>query len=124
MALSDVPAGDRTKLAISTSTDSIKQVLTLSAGILTFSVTFSKEIAKGATEGDQFWLRATWVLLGVAILGGVWALLALTGIIGKQSSALDIYSGNLRLPAAIQMLSFALALISLALFGLFAFSGA
>jgi hypothetical protein len=123
MAAREIPQEDRTKLALSTATDSIKQVLTLSTVILTFTITFSKDVTKSATESDEVWLHRGWVLLGLAVLSGVWALLALTGTIGRQDAALDIYKVNVRVPAAIQMVAFALALGSIALFGLYAFSG-
>lgn len=123
MALVMPDPDERTKLALTSANDSIKQALTLSTAILTFTITFSKDIAKSATDSDLPWLRASWVLLGVAILAGVWALLSLTGMIGKKDKALDIYKWSVRIPAGVQMLAFAAALACTALFGLFAFSG-
>ena len=119
----DAEVTDRKKLALTFASDSIKQVLTLSTAILTFTVTFSKDIAKNATDSDLFWLRASWLLLGLAVITGVLALLALTGLLGQPGGLPNIYTASAQIPAAVQMLAFGAALTCTALFGIFAFSG-
>jgi hypothetical protein len=115
---------ERQKLAFSTASDACKQVLTLTTAIVTITIAFAKDLVKDSTPGDQIWLRTAWIAYSVSILAGILMLLALTGTAGSpQSHARNedtIYRSNVRLPAAIQMISFAIGVVLTVAFGFFA----
>ena len=121
------PIADRTKLAFDAAADSVKQVLTLSTAVLTFTVGFSSDIAKEAVDSDRLWLRIAWLCLGSSVVAGVAALLSLTGALGGgkdgSNKELNIYTRSVRLTSGTQMVLFASGLVLTALFGVFAFSG-
>jgi hypothetical protein len=104
---SNMDSTERQKLAFSTASDACKQVLTLTTAIVTITIAFAKDLVKDSTPGDQIWLRTAWIAYSVSILAGILMLLA--GTAGSpQSHARNedtIYRSNVRLPAAIQMIS-------------------
>ena len=111
---------ERTKLGLSFASDSCKQVLGLSTTILSFTVAFRNDVVKQTTGANQRWLWLSWIALGVSIVAGVWTYLAMTGSVAAKTGSMDVYSTAVRIPAAIQMLSFLVGLVLLATFGVVA----
>ena len=103
--------------ALQSASDTTKQILTLCTAVLTFTVTFAKEF-KGAaqtlpTPGS---LRLCWLTLTIAIFFGVWTLMAITGTQQKPTSG-NAMGANIRIPAALMVISFAVGILCLALAG-------
>jgi hypothetical protein len=115
---------ERAKLAFTSAADACKQVLTLTTAIVTLTISFAKDITKDATLADQRWLRLAWIAYAVSVLAGSWALLAMTGSIGRAATKGDpgasIYRSNITLPVALQMTSFALGVVLTVAYGIFA----
>lgn len=119
----DIIPNERRKLAVTQASDSVKQVITLSTVILTFTISFSTDITKDAVAEDQRWLYATWICLAVAVVFGVLALLAITGQVGTYKDNPDVYAGPTKFTAGGQMVFFGAALVLLVVFGVFALTG-
>lgn len=122
--MTDVIPNDRRKLAVTQATDSVKQVLTLSTAILTLTIAFSKDVTTNAVPSDRVWLYLGWVLLAVAVVFGVLSLLSITGQLGTYNQDPDVYANPIKAMAAIQMISFGLALVLVVVFGIFGLTGA
>ena len=76
---SDTKLPERRKLAFGISQDAIKQIITLSSGIIALTITFANEFIGGL---EPFWrvlVIIAWVLFFVSIFLGVTALGALIG---------------------------------------------
>jgi hypothetical protein len=101
---------------LESATDAVKQVVTLSTGILTLTLTFARALAAGADPTWQLLLRISWVLLGLAVIAGFWFLLAKSGIVYENGGA-NIYDWRLRGPWLAQVLLFLAAIILIFLFG-------
>jgi hypothetical protein len=99
---------DRAKAAFSTAVEVVKNVLTLSTGVLVLGMTFTKELSPNPTLTQVRILEASWCFLFLAMLFGVLTLMALTGTIGKTSqiAASSIYNRNIRIPMGIQFIFF------------------
>jgi hypothetical protein len=101
---------------LDSATDAVKQVITLSTGVLTLTLTFAKTLAAGADSGWQLALRWSWILLGLAVVAGFWFLLAKTGVVYENKTT-DIYDWRLRGPWLVQVVLFLLAIILIFSFG-------
>jgi hypothetical protein len=95
--------------------DAVKQVITLSSGILTVSVVFGSD--NGFSGWAAFWLAASWSLFLLSTVFGVWTLLALTGQFGRREAP-SPWAKSVAVPAGLQMLLFACGAVFLFLFGL------
>jgi hypothetical protein len=96
--------------------DLTKQLLTLSTAIIAITITFSKDVfgsissIKGA---GSFWMTSSWVCYVIAIMFGIWALMALTGTLEPANgltNAASIRGGNIRIPSLCQILFFLLGI--------------
>lgn len=95
--------------------ETIKQVLTLSATILSFTVIFRREVSGDVLPADETWLSLAWAAFVVAIVCGVYALYACAGVsrdVGSLAAAPVV-----RVAALIQFYSFVAGLVLLAIFG-------
>jgi hypothetical protein len=117
------------KLAFQYAGDLSKQLITLSIGILTISITFTKDLVKDFDSRHKKWLALSWSFLFVSIIFGIWSLMALTGSIDNYKTLIKelstkniIIDCNARVPAGIQILSFLAGVIFLIGFGLKTFS--
>ncbi|MDA8295260.1 MAG: hypothetical protein M0004_01505 [Actinomycetota bacterium] len=123
--------------------DTCKQVLTLSTAIVTITVTFLTSVIKQAAPSTRLWIHLSWLGFALAVLFGVWTLLALSGSVATRtertsrksgdargnatagaaaSAAPSIYSANVRMPALLQMVCFVAALVCTIVFGWYALS--
>jgi hypothetical protein len=105
-----------TRFQIEAAADAVKQVITLATGVLTITLTFASTLAAGAEPLWQALLRLCWILLGLSVIAGVWFLLARAGVLydGKPT---DVYDSRLRRPWATQLVTFLLAVVLFAAFG-------
>jgi hypothetical protein len=93
--------------------DVAKQLITLAAGIVALTITFSKDFIGGTVTGtERAVLGSAWALYFVSILGGTWLLFALAGSLSdmERGAAKSIYDGNSAIPMGIQQISFLLGL--------------
>lgn len=111
---------EHAKYAFTSATDICKQFITLATGVLALEVTFLKDIATKATNGDVWLLESSWVLLAISILFGLWTLMALTGTAAQPNppQAKSVYGANIRLPMFLQTLSFLLGMVLSMAFGM------
>lgn len=90
------------------------QLLTLSTGIITITITFIKNFIEFNPK-KQSWIKATWVGLLLSILFGVIVKMSITGhIVGCY----DSIQTSLNLYSFLQILFFFLSILSLIIFGL------
>lgn len=100
---------ERIQKAFDFAADLVKQLITLSTGIIALTVTFSKDIFNANGTCFSGWLVSAWVAFFVSIILGVWALMALTGTLDPpkgQNPNLSIQGGNCRIPTGLQVLTF------------------
>lgn len=86
-----------------------KQIITLSTGILALTITFHKDVLEGQPRRADRLLAWAWAALLLAVLFGIWHLMALTGHLVSPEGASEIGS-SARGPAALQVLAFATGL--------------
>lgn len=94
--------------------DVSKQLITLATGVITLTITFSEKIIESPSNSSNILMLLSWVCFGVSILFGIMTLMALTGILGKQSEGTlrpSIYTKSVTLPAIIQIIAFLIALV-------------
>jgi hypothetical protein len=92
--------------------DTVKQILTLSTAILTLTVTFAKDYLMQKSRKVPWPLATSWICFLISVVGGVWALMALTGELGKDELASPtIWGANVIIPACVQCLSFLFGLV-------------
>ena len=96
--------------------DAVKQVITLSTGILTVTLTFARTLASGASSGWQLALRVSWGMLGAAVITGLWFMLAKAGVLFADNGV-KIDDWRLRRPWLIQLGLFVGAIVIIFLFG-------
>jgi hypothetical protein len=99
--------------------DVTKQLLTLSTAIVTITVAFIKDIAKGAPDDARIALYVAWGLFALAIIAGVATLLNLTGRVGHADAADNegIRAAGVRMFAVAQILFFVAAICATIYFG-------
>lgn len=89
--------------------DLVKQLITLSTGIIALTVTFSKDIFADNCAFYTDWLISAWVAYLISIICGLWALMALTGTLDppkRQGAIKSIQGANCRLPTLLQIIAF------------------
>lgn len=114
---------DQAKLSFGAVTELTKQLITLGTGVLTLEVAFAKAFVE--KQITQHWqIQASWVLLLVSLVAGVWVLMAVAGSLAKGTgpAAADIYNANVRGPAFLQVLTFVAGMGFTVWFGLIASS--
>jgi hypothetical protein len=117
---------DRAQKAFEFASDASKQMVALSTGIITLTVSLLKDVV-GNAGGAGKWLQLAWVFHGLTVVFGLWFLLAITGSLGssKVSDAdLSIYGSNIKVPMFLQIISFLTGLIFTIVFGAGQFGGA
>lgn len=106
--------------------ETTKQIITLSTGVITLTVTFLEKIVQPTTTGGRHIpgaLKVGWICFGLAIGFAVWALMAITGSMNaldrrergltlneNQTRAVDglTEAWNIRTPAFLMLFFFAL----------------
>lgn len=117
--------GERTKSAFEFARESTIQLIGLSTGVMTLTITFSKDLIAGTAAGPVIWLiKGSWLAYMLSIVCGVGTLAALTGTLSRGPEPLEcthIYGFNVRLPSAMQFLFFLLGTVLAMLFAMFRF---
>ncbi|HXK39880.1 MAG TPA: hypothetical protein VJ837_03530 [Candidatus Paceibacterota bacterium] len=95
--------------------DLVKQLITLSTGVIALTITFAKDIvgsvgsSNGADSESILWLTLAWIGFSLSIVFGIWALMALTGTLepkGSDTAAPSIQGWNCRVPIGLQIFMF------------------
>lgn len=121
---------ERRKKAFELATETVKQLITLSTGIIALTITFSKDLLEAVPAAAKPFLTFGWLAYLACVVFGVWALMALTGSLEPQPGNGDeevlelpsIRRANVTLPAALQVLSFLAATVLIVVFGMKAWS--
>jgi len=90
--------------------DVTKQVVTLATAVLTFTLTFLKDLATNATAESRVLITLAWIGLVVSTIFGLLVLLSMTGMLGRSGAILDIYSKPTRALSFLQLLFFVVSL--------------
>ena len=114
---------------LKTALETTKQVITLSTGVITLTVTFLEKIVQpngAAGRHVPVSLKAGWICFGLAVWFGVWTLMAITGTLSaldrqaqslpmtesQQNAAKALADGaNIRVPALLMLLFFAVGTV-------------
>ncbi|MCU7247248.1 hypothetical protein [Pseudomonas koreensis] len=110
---------EQTTQAFSYTSDALKQMMTLSTGVLALEVTLLKDIIQSLPHIAYIALGTSWVCFLLALLLGVVGMLAVTGSLSKDSklSPASIYGSNIRIPALFQVIFFGLGMTLTVVFG-------
>jgi len=95
--------------------DTTKQLLTLATGTVALTITFLKDLAKGAPDWAVWTLSAAWFVFLVSVVFGVATLMALTGSVVDRHR--DVYDQGILRWARLQILSFLVAVVLTIVFG-------
>ncbi len=100
--------------------DGTKQLLALATGIIAVTITFFKDFATHAPGYARTLFAWSWVVYLVSVVAGVWTLGALTGTLQplQPKGRPSINSTNVRVPATIQLVSFAIGIVLTVVAGL------
>lgn len=104
--------------------DTTKQLINISTGIIALMVTFSKDILGNATVPNKTLLVITWGFYLISIILGILTLMALTGTLQPKLQAyttqtidININNSNIRLFSSLQIIFFIIAIILTIIFG-------
>jgi hypothetical protein len=108
------------KKAFDFASETTKQLITLSTGLIALSITFKGNLN---SSGNETLLLLCWISLFISVIFGVGTLMALTGTLEKSTEEcenpvkLSIYGKNVKRPSGLQIFFFLLGLLFLAVFG-------
>ena len=113
---------ERTRVAFEFASAVLKQIITLSTGIIVLTISFVKDLL-GSSPGIyvKYVMGFAWVLYFVAIICGVLALMAITGTIAPKTKSVrppTIWEPSIVLYSNCQVFSFLLATAAVIVFGL------
>ncbi len=96
--------------------ETTKQIITLSTGIVAFTVTFAEKFNVG-TEGLQvpLSLKISWILYCASVFCAVWTLMAITGTLNKldrEDSQPETSASNITRPAGLMIFAFVGGLVT------------
>jgi hypothetical protein len=107
--------------------DSVKLMITLATGIITLTITFSKDFLGPNSVSDlsRHYALLSWVFFLASVGLGLWTLFALTGCLGAIGDKIynacpSIYGKNITIPAILQIICFFLGLFWTVMFGIIA----
>jgi len=110
--------------------DSSKLVLTLSTGVIAFTVTFAKEIGGLSPTGctEAILLILSWGSLFVSMVIGIWTQLAITHVLDaaaqNDNREATIWNRKIKVPFQWQLGTFLLGIAAIAFYGAFRILGA
>jgi len=110
----------QTEAAFAAASGWSKQILALSTGILTLTISLGETLFGDLSDWQKRWLWISWGLYLLSLVCGVWMLSALTGTMGQTTvpAARDIYDRSNKVPALAQAASFLLATLAIVIFGI------
>ena len=112
---------EATKKAFDFASETTKQVLALSTGIIALTITFSKDFVHGLSPGATTFLVWAWLAYFLSILFGIVTLMALTGTLQpkqEQGARPTLWGKNVTRPAGLQIASFLAGLVLTICFGI------
>lgn len=113
----DQDRNERIKLSFEFARDTTKLLITLAVSIITLTITFSNDfIGEGLSDDTKLFVLFAWGAFFFSIVCGCWTLLALTGSLTDADHG-DIFSTNITIPSAIQIISFLIGLVLTVVFG-------
>ena len=119
LLMSSQAMDDQTKQVFTSASDWSKQILTLSTGIVTLTITFADKIFGDLSSGEKWLLYVSWALYLVSIFFGVWFLSALTGTLatGTSLTPASVNGANMRIPGLLQLFAFVAGTAAIVIFG-------
>jgi hypothetical protein len=106
---------------LKTSNTLVAQVITVSAALLAFTVTFAEKFSpKDGPISPPLPLKISWLAFAVTILLAFWALMAITGTMNELDRGREETNpkrSNIRIPAVLTFLSFFIGVASLIVAG-------
>ncbi len=111
---------DPSEKAFDFASDATKQLITLSSVIIAVTVTFLTSSA----SGNRLLLAGAWIAYFLSIVLGVVTLLTMTAVLeprGEESSPqerISIWARTVRVPSALQILTFLIGVILTVLYGI------
>lgn len=94
------------ELAFKSASDLAEQLITLSTSILALTITFSKDVLKEVQNKFIRNLKISWLCYLFCIILGIWTLMAITGTMAAINQQQIFIDFNVRIPAALQIISF------------------
>jgi hypothetical protein len=109
---------ERTKAAFDHARSATGLVVTLSTGFIGLSISFSKDVIKTLGDAPMGLMAWGFYCLAIAAVSGAWCHLAMTGTLAggpkgddpASVSHKNIYAGNIRVPALIQVIAFCIGI--------------
>ncbi len=98
-----------------------KELITLSIGILTITITFIRDIFKGNVHKYKFRISVAWTFFFLSIICGIWSMMALSGSLINIQEIPSIDSSifiSARLPAILQVLTFLTGILLVISYGI------
>ena len=114
---------DRAAKALDYAQESVKQLLTLSTGVVALTLTFFKDFAGATSASARDAMFISWILFFASIVFGMLSLLSMTSNIWPKKAAdrskppPDIWTTDLRTFAVLQVISFGAAFIAMVVAG-------
>ena len=110
---------DQTKAAFASAADWSKQLVTLSTGIVTLTVSFSDKLFANPSTTEKTLLWASWVAHLIAILAGVMVLGSLTGALAASGvpDQTQVNNSAIKLFARTQLATFGAGVVLIVAFG-------
>jgi hypothetical protein len=114
-----------TEKAFDSARDASKLIITLSIGIIAFTVTFAKELGGLTPHGfwERFFLIVSWVAFLASAVIGIWPQLAMTEELdpkpprSEEAKEPTINSVKITYPFRIQIIAFLLGIIAVVCYG-------
>lgn len=98
--MTDLPASK--EKAFTFAQDLVKQIIALSAAIITVTITFFKDfVGPGAPHGAKVLMAISWMFYVLAVVFGIWTMMALAGSLDKGQTS--IYKSNATIPAGVHL---------------------
>jgi hypothetical protein len=110
---------DEVKSLFDYASDLTKQLLTLSVGIITISVTFAKDVAKNNPKKLRRYISLCWIFNFLSIFFGILSLMAVTGAIdeGLTKGGPVTEHSNMKDFAGLQIITFLMGLVTIIIYG-------
>jgi len=106
--------------AVNAASDLCKQLVVLATGILTLTITFTKEVVHDSPRARRL-IAVAWVGYLASILCGIWELMAITGTLEPTAGVHpdpSIRGLNVVLPSILQITAFAVSTLLVVAFGI------
>lgn len=102
--------------------ETTKQLISLSTGTVALTITFGQDFFSQVPPSAKVWAVASWVGFLLAVVFGVWALMAMTGSLDGKGREREpsVYDRNIMIPVTLQVFSFLAAVVLVVIFAIHA----